>query len=113
MADNPNNADTDAAKGGEPAQHKRKPRFFVSSSNAICRGREGVELLIGYQVESVTGITKTEGGWRIVVSAVQLHRIPASTDVLADYEADIDEDGNVLNYHVVKRYYRAQVGEQE
>ena len=43
-------------------------------------------------------------GW-----VVELERIPASTNVMATYEAVVDFDGNVVEYARVRRYHRNQV----
>jgi Gas vesicle synthesis protein GvpO len=39
---------------------------------------------------------------------VELSRIPESTDVLALYEMELDDDRNLMRYDRVRRYYRSQ-----
>jgi hypothetical protein len=40
-----------------------------------------------------------------------MRRIPESTDVLALYEVDADEKGNLMGYRRVRRYTRGAAGE--
>ena len=68
-------------------------------------------MLTGYAVDSVSGFTKSEGGWRLSVTVVELNRIPAVTDVLAGYEVDLDAAGDVVSYRRGRRYFRDQVGD--
>jgi hypothetical protein len=115
MVENLDRAEAGAqtAKGDEQTPRRHKPRFFASSAAVIWHAREEMEGLTGHKVESVSGFAEVDTGWRLVVTAIELRRIPASTDVLADYEAIIDENGSIVNYHRLRRYFRAQVGEQE
>jgi hypothetical protein len=55
-------------------------------------------------VEGVTGVeVAEEGGWVVGVEVVEARRISSSSDVLALYEVDIDDDGSLLSYRRVKR----------
>jgi hypothetical protein len=42
------------------------------------------------------------------VEVLEDSRIPSSADILATYEADIDEDGTLLAYHRVHSYPRGR-----
>ncbi len=69
--------------------------------------------LTGYPVDSVVGFSKTDEGWRLTVTVVELNRIPPATDVLAEYVVGLDEAGVVVDYRRGRRYFRDQVGEPE
>ena len=90
--------------------HLRKPQAFLSSGAVIARARKELEGLIGYDVDNVSGFEKTDAGWRLAFTVVELRRIPATTDVLASYAADLTEAGDVVSYHRDARYLRNQVG---
>ena len=94
------------------ARH-RKPQAFSTSAAVIARARDELADLLGYKVDSVSGFEKTDGGWRLTVTALELCRIPATTDVLASYEVLLNEAGDIVNYHRDRRYLRNQVGDQE
>jgi hypothetical protein len=72
------------------------------------RAREYLQELSGVDVESVSGLDQTAGGWAVTLEAVEVRRIPESTDVLATYEVELDEDGDLVRYERLRRYARAQ-----
>ena len=80
----------------------------VSAGRAAQRAFRQVEDLTGRDPDSVVSIERHEGGWRVGVEVVELHRIPDSTDVMAIYEADLDEDGRLQSYRRTKRYSRGK-----
>jgi hypothetical protein len=72
-------------------------------------GREGLEQitdLTGKEPESVTGVKRSQDGWLVTVEVVEDRRIPSSTDILSTYEAEVDNDGELLSYRRVRRYSR-------
>jgi hypothetical protein len=74
-------------------------------------GREGLEQiteLTGKDPESVTGVKRSEDGWVVTVEVIEDRRIPSSTDILATYEAELDNDGELLSYRRVRRYSRGR-----
>ncbi len=58
--------------------------------------------------ESVTGVERTEDGWRIGIEVIEDRRIPSSADILATYQADIDDEGELVSYRRVRRYPRGR-----
>jgi Gas vesicle synthesis protein GvpO len=77
--------------------------------SAAQAGREGLEQiteLTGKEPESVTGVKRSQDGWLVTVEVVEDRRIPSSTDILSTYEAEIDNDGELLSYRRVRRYSR-------
>jgi hypothetical protein len=91
----------------------RKPQLFSTSVAITARARGELEDLTGYKVDSISGFERTDEGWKLVITVVELRRIPAATDVLACYEVLLNEIGDVISYHRGKRYFRDQVGEEE
>jgi hypothetical protein len=68
--------------------------------------------LTGRAVEGVTGLEKTDDGWRVQVEVLEVRRIPDTTDVLAIYDIDVDADGDLVGYHRVTRYVRGAPREE-
>lgn len=65
--------------------------------------------LAGRQLERVIGIDKDgDSGWTIGVEVVELRMVPDTADVLAQYDVDLDEDGDVTGYRRVRRYLRGR-----
>jgi hypothetical protein len=72
-----------------------------------------VEELTGYQPEAVTGLEWDGEFWRVTVDALELPRIPSTTDVLGSYVVQLDDHGTLHGYKRVKRFQRGQAREEE
>jgi hypothetical protein len=62
--------------------------------------------LTGRAAEGVTGLERTDDGWKVQVEVVEVRRIPDTTDVLALYEVDVDPRGELMGYRRLRRYSR-------
>lgn len=103
------------ANGAEPetsdSADAEEPRTGTAPSglrHLTDQARTLLEELSGAEVESVSALDRTRNGWRVRLEAVELRRIPESTDVLATYEVELDEDGDLVRYERLRRYGRAQ-----
>ena len=76
--------------------------------DAVKQAREQLEGLLEFPVESVSGFERTRNGWLITLEVLELSRIPESTDVLASYEMELDDDRNLVRYIRGRRYHRSQ-----
>jgi Gas vesicle synthesis protein GvpO len=65
--------------------------------------------LIGHRPEGVVSLERTDEGWLIGVEVLEIHRVPDTSDVLAEYEVESDEDGNLVGYRRLRRYTRGQL----
>jgi Gas vesicle synthesis protein GvpO len=101
--------DAAAALPDRPARERAPARRQVA--DLVARAKEQLHGLIGYKIDNIASFNKADRGWHLAVTVIELHRIPAATDVLAEYDVDLDENGNLTGYHRGKRYYRDQVGE--
>ena len=63
--------------------------------------------------DTVSALFKDDQGWHVVLEMLEMKRIPESTDMLASYDTLLDEEGNMIKYHRVRRYLRAQLLESE
>lgn len=76
--------------------------------------RRAIEQLVeltGRTPDTVTSIERLDDGWHLTVELVELERIPASTNLLGSYDAELDEEGNLMSYERVRRYHRGQADE--
>lgn len=69
--------------------------------------------LTGYQPEAVTALEWDGEYWQITVDVLELARIPNTTDVLGSYAVRLDEQGTLHGYRRLRRFQRAQAGEEE
>ncbi len=99
-----------AAKNERSAIRHRNPQTLLTSVVVIARARDELSALTGYKADSVSGFARTDEGWRLTVTAVELHRIPPSTDLLATYEVTLNDAGDIVSYDRTSRYLRNQAG---
>jgi hypothetical protein len=93
------------------AEPPERPRTGASGREAaavVRRAREQLRDLQGSEPESVSSLEQSSEGWLVTLEVVEVRRVPDSTDVLASYEVELDDDGGLLGYRRVRRYYRAQ-----
>jgi hypothetical protein len=70
-----------------------------------------VHELTGYEPEAVTGLEWDGELWQITVDALELERIPNTTDILGEYVIQLDEGGTLHGYKRTRRFQRAQANQ--
>jgi hypothetical protein len=68
--------------------------------------------LTGYPPEAVTALEWDGEFWQITVDALELGRIPNTTDVLGEYAVRLDEEGTLRGFRRERRFTRAQAEAQ-
>jgi hypothetical protein len=98
------------AEAEEPAQppQPQEPGRPGDAPKMVRRARLQLRELRGVDAESVSTVARTAGGWRVGLEVVELQRVPASTDVLATYEIELDADGELLALERTHRYHRSE-----
>jgi hypothetical protein len=71
-----------------------------------------VQELTGYKPEAVTGLEWDGEFWRVTVDALELSRIPNTTDVLASYVVQLDEGGTLRGFRRARRFQRGHASEE-
>jgi len=94
------------------AAPKPEPKKQSAMSVARSAARQLAELT-GRQPECVTGVERTDDGWQVEVEVVESRRIPDSTDILATYNVQVDEDGELTGYHRARRYVRGKGSDRD
>lgn len=84
---------------------------MLSVVKAAEKAKQQLRLITGLEVATVSAIEEQEGGWKAYVNMVELRRVPSTSDVLATYEAVLDETGEMQNYKRLRRFLRGQVNE--
>jgi Gas vesicle synthesis protein GvpO len=80
----------------------------VSVTELARSAKEAVKELTGFPAETVSGIERNDDGWRVTVDVCELERVPSTTDVMATYEVELDDRGEVVGYKRARRFQRAQ-----
>src|SRR6476660_315941 len=78
--------DDSAAMRGRNQRSNGKSRPKMPGSAAARKAMQHLAQLTGQMPESISGLTATGDGWKVVLDVVELERIPRTTDVMASYE---------------------------
>jgi hypothetical protein len=81
----------------------------MPAAEIAARAKDQLSALTGLKASTVSSLSHDEKGWHIVADMIELKRIPEASDVLATYEVNLDEDGNLLSYQRTRRYTRGQI----
>jgi hypothetical protein len=82
----------------------RRPKL----RDLVRSARDQIEDLTGRRVASVLGLERTDdNGWEMTIEVFELERIPETTSIMGCYRLELDEDGDVVEYHRVRRYNRS------
>ncbi|MFL6052177.1 MAG: gas vesicle protein [Actinoallomurus sp.] len=85
-----------------------RTRGDLSPEKVAQKAVEHVVDMTGRDSEGVIGLERIDDGWRVGVEMVESRRIPDTSDILAVYEAELDNRGNLLSYRRTSRYYRGR-----
>jgi len=86
---------------------------MVTGIEIAQRAKEQLASLTGLGLDTVSGIAKDEQGWHVTLELIEMKRIPEGNDILATYEALLNEEGELIRYQRTRRYRRDQVIERE
>jgi Gas vesicle synthesis protein GvpO len=103
----------EAPQREEQPRAKREPLKSAKGdelADMATQARQLLRSVRGVDAESVSGIARTQNGWKVTLEVVELRRIPESTDVLASYAVELDGDGKFLGFERGSRYSRSQAG---
>jgi len=64
--------------------------------------------LVGCPAEGIIGIQRNDDGWVVEVELLEVERVPETSDVLATYGVEIDNDGEIVEFRRLRRYLRTQ-----
>jgi len=103
------------AQDGEARTRASAPRAEsrprLSAVDVADRAVQQIARLTGKAAEGVTGIDRDDEGWVVTVEVLEVRRIPETTDVLASYEIQTDDKGELMGYRRVGRYTRGSARE--
>jgi Gas vesicle synthesis protein GvpO len=80
----------------------------LSARDLTLAARQTIEELTGYTAESVSGFQWDGESWLVSVDVCELERVPNTTDVIATYVVQLDDQGGLLGYKRDRRFERGQ-----
>ena len=96
--------------GGDANPPPRGTGRRLGGPRAAALAQQQVEELIRRPVEGLSGLARQRDGWAVMLEVVELERVPPTTDILATYRVHLDDEGELMGYERVHRYYRNQAG---
>jgi hypothetical protein len=97
--------DEDEDRGSAREDRRSEP---LPALEILDAAKDQLTVLTGRIPDSVSGLRRSDNGWRMKIDMVELERIPPSTSVMATYEVELDRDGNVIGYEQDRRFIRGQ-----
>jgi hypothetical protein len=102
-----------SSSGSQPDQERPAAKAAKPSAMKVARAAaEQLTELTGRRPEVVVGVERNDDGWQVELEVVESRRIPDSTDILATYRVQVDENGEMLGYYRAQRYVRGKGGER-
>lgn len=83
----------------------------MNANEAVEKARQEFVSLGKKPADGVTGLSKTEEGWSILMEALERKAIPETMDVLGLYELHLDNEGNLLGLDRKKLRKRGDTNE--
>ncbi len=71
------------------------------------RAREELSRVTGLELSTTLATAKVEEGWAVNVELIEKHSIPDGMDLLANYEAVLDDFGNMLSFKRIRMRKRS------
>jgi len=96
--------DTSSTEGGAPDGR-------LSARELVLAARRTIDDLTGYHPEAVSGFQWDGEEWLVSVDVLELERVPNTTDVMATYVVQLDDQGRLLGYKRVRRFQRGHAEE--
>jgi hypothetical protein len=82
----------------------------MSARDLALAAKQTVEDLTGFRAEAVSGFQWDGEAWLMTVDVCELERVPNTTDVMAAYVVQLDDQGGLLGYKRDHRFQRGQAG---
>lgn len=99
-------------EGSSNGERRPSRQGRLSKVQLAQRARRQLAEITGLEAESVIAFDRAGDTWRVTVELLELSRMPETDDLLGIYEADLDENGELLRYRRLSRYPRSKAGEE-
>lgn len=93
------------AEKRQAAQHDGR---MSDAGSVALSAKTQLATLTGHSVESVVGLERHQEGWRVTLDVLELEKVPCTADILATYQVDFDDGGELRGYRRVRRFVRGQ-----
>ncbi|MEZ3178799.1 gas vesicle protein [Streptomyces pimonensis] len=107
-------SNTKNTEESQDSQETHKPTESSGSAKrpgpmeVLRQARGQLAELTGMEAESVSSFERTEEGWALEVEVLELERVPDTMSLMASYQVELDQDGQLTGYRRVRRYERGR-----
>jgi hypothetical protein len=103
------------AKSNKPdnGSHADGDRARSSARDLAAAAVETIQDMTGYEADAVTSLQWDGESWLVTVDVLELKRVPETTDVLASYVVQLNDEGGLLGYRRTRRFHRSQLEREE
>lgn len=92
---------------------RQQRRQALKPAQLAARAASELAELVGRDPEGVVSLEREDGHWNVGVEVLEVHRVPDTADILAEYRVELDEHGELLGYRRTRRYARGRAGDRE
>ncbi|MFE9022567.1 gas vesicle protein [Streptomyces sp. NPDC007808] len=79
-----------------------------SPMEVLRQARAQLAELTGMAAETVSSFEQTEDGWTLEIEVLELARVPDTMSLMASYQVELDQQGQLTGYRRVRRYERGR-----
>ena len=83
----------------------------MNANEAVEKAQQEFVRLGKKPADGVSGLSKTEEGWAVLLEALERKAIPDTMDILGLYELHLDNEGNLLDLTRKKLRKRGETNE--
>jgi len=117
-SDSQGSQETQESQGSRNPQNSQEPRkdtdrhtadeHRASPIEVLRQARAQLEELTGLAPEQVSSFEQTEDGWSLEMEVLELARVPDTMSLMASYQVELDQEGQLTGYRRVRRYERGR-----
>lgn len=96
----------DKSQGDTSQNGKGSPS--LSAKEMTDAAVEALRDLTSLEPEAAVGLQWDGESWLVTLDVLELRRVPDTTDLLATYIVQLDDDGRLLGYERTRRFQRSQ-----
>ncbi|MFE6620194.1 gas vesicle protein [Streptomyces sp. NPDC008086] len=89
-------------------QRQGRADDMPSPMEVLRQARAQLAELTGKAAETVSSFEQTEDGWVLEIEVLELARVPDTMSLMASYQVDLDQQGQLTGYRRVRRYERGR-----
>jgi hypothetical protein len=88
--------------------HERRLR----GRDVVVRAAHELRDFVGATPTGVVGLDRVDDGWRVSLEVLELRRVPDTSSIMACYDVELDDEGELVGYRRTGRYVRGRTSDE-